>query len=503
MNEYDFIVVGAGTAGCVLAARLSENPSLHVLLLEAGQRKAPDFSAVPPAWPMLFGTEADWADATEVQHANGMSLPFPHGRTLGGSSSINAMFFLRGHRSSYDAWASGGAKGWGFDDLLPYFQRSENLPGRNPSLRGTGGPLTPGPADPLHPIMEAGLAAAVEVGHGAATDISAGAEEGFGRSDLNIVDGKRQSAADAYLRPAMDRPNLTVITGALAHRIVIRNGRATGVEYSIGGDAFTASCRHEVVLSSGTVGSAQLLLLSGVGPQAHLREMGIDLVRDLPGVGLNLHDHSLSQVAYRPTRPMPPMEHNHSGVIGLLRGEPGLDGPDLQFLFSDIPLYGPALPGPDGLYAIVFSAMLPRSRGTLRLRSSDPATRPLIDPRYYEDSHDVDVMVAGLRFAREMGQANAFKDWRGEEVLPGPDVSSEDEAREYIRRSLLTYFHPVGTCRIGGDDSAVVDTRLRVHGVEGLRVADASVIPSIPSANTNATVYAVAERAADFIRTNR
>ncbi|MGW3284293.1 GMC family oxidoreductase [Streptomyces sp. NPDC001002] len=502
MSEYDFIVVGAGTAGSVLAARLSEDPSASVLLLEAGSRDAHDLSAVPPAWPLLFGTEADWADVT-VPQINGAPMPFPHGRALGGSSAINAMFFLRGHRSSYDAWAAAGAKGWGFDDLLPYFQRSEDIPGRDPSVRGVGGPLTPRPADPLHPIIAAGLAAALEVGHPSATDISGGLEEGFGPSDLSIVDGKRQSAADAYLLPVMARPNLSVITGALVHKVVIRNGRAVGVEYSVAGEVLTATSRQEVVLSSGTVGSAHLLLLSGVGPRAHLNDIGIDVVRDLPGVGLNLHDHSLSQVAYRPTRPLPPMEHNHGGVIGLTRTEAGLDGPDLQFLFSDIPLYGPALQGPEGMYAVVFSAMLPRSRGSLRLLSSDPAVRPSIDPRYYEDSHDLDVMVEGVRMAREIGRAKAFDDWRAEEVLPAPDMTSAGEIRDYVRQSLLTYFHPVGTCRIGDDDTAVVDTNLRVHGVEGLRVADASVMPSVPSANTNATVYAIGERAADLIRTSQ
>ncbi|QYN20418.1 GMC family oxidoreductase N-terminal domain-containing protein [Amycolatopsis sp. DSM 110486] len=393
---------------------------MRVLLVEAGSRHAPDLSAVPPAWPMLFGTDADWADTTEPQGANGISLPFPHGRVLGGSSSINAMFFVRGHHTSYDDWARTGARGWGFQDLLPYFRRSENVPGRDPSLRGTDGPLTPGPAEPLHPIMEAGLAAAAEVGHPLATDVSGGAEEGFGRADLNIVNGRRQSAADAYLLPALDRPNLTILTDTLVHRVIVRNGRAMGVEYRAGNDVVIASSAGEVVLSSGTIGSAQLLLLSGIGPKSHLTEMGIEPVRELPGVGLNLHDHSLSQVTYRPTQPLPPMEHNHSGVIGLLRSRSGLEGPDLQFLFSDIPLYGPALPGPDGLYSVVFSAMLPRSRGTLRLRSGDPADRPRIDPRYYTDDHDVDVMVAGLRLAREMGRANAFKDWRGEEVFPGP-----------------------------------------------------------------------------------
>jgi choline dehydrogenase len=262
----------------------------------------------------------------------------------------------------------------------------------------------------------------------------------------------------------------------------------------------TVSCEREVILSAGTIGSAQLLLLSGIGPRAHLADVGIDVVAHVPGVGLNLHDHPLSQVAYRPSRQLPPSINNHSGAIGLVRSNPALDGPDLMLLFSDFPTYGPALPGPDGVYAIVFSSMLPRSRGTVRLRSSNPAARPLIDPNYYGDPGDVDVMAAGLRIVREIGQAEAFAPWRAEEVMPGSDVNDSAAVREYVRRSLLTFFHPVGTCRIGNDDTAVVDTQLRVHGIAGLRVADASVMPSIVSANTNATVYAIAERAADIIR---
>jgi choline dehydrogenase len=284
-SHYDFVVVGAGTAGCVIAARLSEDSSARVLLLEAGSAQPLDLMAVPPAWPALMGTSADWADQTVDQEATGSAVPWPRGRALGGSSSINAMNFVRGHRASYDAWVQRGAKGWGFDDLLPFFMRSERTEGRDPALRGQHGPLTPAPAAQGHPVAQAGLEAAAQAGHPIAADISSGAEQGFGWCDLNIVEGRRQSAADAYLSPVLGRPNLDVVTGALAHRVTVAEGRCTGVEYSVGTEMFTVACQAEVVLTAGTVGTAQLLMLSGIGPRAHLGESGIDVVTDLPGVG--------------------------------------------------------------------------------------------------------------------------------------------------------------------------------------------------------------------------
>ncbi|MER5916527.1 GMC family oxidoreductase N-terminal domain-containing protein [Streptomyces sp. NPDC001982] len=500
MNSYDYIVIGAGTAGCVIAARLSEDDRVRVLLIEAGSRQPLEAMAVPPAWPTLMGTSASWGDSTVVQAANGITLPLPRGRALGGSSSINAMLFIRGHRSSYDAWVTAGAERWGFEDLLPYLRRSERTDGHDPTLRGVEGPVTVHPATPRHPLMEAGLLAAEQAGYPAATDISGGLEEGFGRPDMAIHNGRRVSSADAYLTPALGRPNLDVVTDAVAHRVRVVNGRCSGVEYSVDTQLFTADAREEVVLTAGTVGSAQLLLQSGIGPKSHLNEVGVDVVLDLPGVGENLNDHPVSTVTYSPAQPVPPTVHNHGGTLGLVRSDPASDVPDIQIMFSLMPFYGPALPGPDQIYAIVFSAMLPRSRGTLRLASAKPGTAPRIDPNYYADSGDLDVMAAGLRIAREIGQADAFAPWRGEEVLPGPDVRHADRVRTYLNKSLMTYFHPVGACRIGQDDMAVVDSDLRVHGISGLRVADASVMPSVVSANTQATVYGIAERASDLIR---
>jgi len=500
-NSYDFIVVGAGAAGCVIASRLSEQPSTNVLLIEAGSATPPRASAVPQLWPSMIGSSADWGDSTTVQSATGSSVRLVRGRGIGGSSATNGMMFVRGHRSSYAKWENVGAKSWGYDDLLPYFKRSETAVGGDPALRGDSGPMKIAEIHPLHPVIAAGLDAAFQCGYRRATDISGGLEVGFGPTFQNIAGGKRISAADAYLIPALSRPNLEFVAEATVHRIRIENGRCTGVEYSTGdGTSISLAVSGEVVLAAGTIGSAQLLMLSGVGPQQHLRDVGVEVTLDLPGVGSNFHDHVMAPVAYSSARSMPPSSSGHGEAIGLIETEHAVDGPDAQLLFIDST--GIGLPGDDGRvvgYVIAASVMRPFSRGSVRLSGPDAGDRPIVDPNYFGDARDLSTLVGALRVARRIGGASAYEPWRSAEAAPGPAAGDDDALGNFAKAAYQSYFHPVGTCAMGDTDMSVVDSELRVHGISGLRIADGSVMPSIPSANTAATVYAIAERAAELI----
>jgi choline dehydrogenase len=407
------------------------------------------------------------------------------------------MVFARGHHSSYDSWGDHGAKGWTFDDLLPYFQRSETALNGAPG-RGTDGPLTVAPAAEPNDILLACLDSAVEAGHRRAVDISGGIEEGFAPVDLNVVAGRRQSAADAYLAPALGRPNLHVVTEAVAHRLLFAGNRCIGVEYGVDGEVHTAAAAREVVLAAGAVGSAHLLLRSGIGPGEVLRQAAVEVFHQLPGVGANLHDHPRANLVHSTRRQVPTPRNNHGEILGLLRSAPGLDGPDTQLIFIDIPLPNPVAPVQNG-FSIGVSPMRPVSRGTLRITSADPYAPPVLDPNYFAEEADVRAVRTGIATARRIVRSSPLAEWGVQEVSPGPDVVSARAVGDYARTYFGSYCHPVGTCAMGEDEVSVVDSELRVRGLDGLRVADAAVIPSIPSNNTNATVYAIAERAADLL----
>ncbi|CAN5453983.1 GMC family oxidoreductase N-terminal domain-containing protein [soil metagenome] len=497
-NSYDVVIVGAGTAGLVVAARLTEDTSVRVLLLEAGASTAPPASVNPPEWPTLLHTTANWGGLMTVQSATGTRPLIGRGRAVGGSSAINGMLFARGHRDSYANWAAAGAKSWTFDDLLPYFKRSEAAKHGDPTLRGVDGPIAVASSDPPNEVLSALLDGAVQRGFRRADDVSGGLEIGFGPVDLTIVAGRRHSAADGYLRGALGRNNLDLVPDALVHRVVVKDGRATGVEYSTGGDTVVVAA-GEVIVSAGAIGSPQVLMLSGVGPQAHLGDAGVDVVADLPGVGANLQDHPLTGVIYRAARPVSPGSRNHGEILGLIRSEAAAGGaPDIQLIFVDTA----AVTGVDipNSYLVGVSAMQPHSRGSVRLAGPAPDTLPLVNPNFFGDDRDMATMLEGFRIAREIGTAPALDSWRAEEVAPGPDADDEASLRKFIQASVSSYFHPVGTCAIGDTAQSVVDSDLRVHGISGLRVVDASVMPTLPSNNTLATVYAIAERAADLIR---
>jgi len=500
MNTYDYIVVGAGSAGCVVAARLSEDANTQVLLLEAGGQDTNELIHVPPAWPALWGSEVDWDYSTTAQAGNVNAVhKWPRGKVLGGSSSINAMVFLRGHRNDFDGWERSGAKGWGYQDVLPYFRRMEQVEGKESAYRGDSGPMRPQIASNPNPLSPVFLEAAQELGYAITDDFNGSQQEGAGWHELSIHDGKRQSTAVAYLHPATDRANLTIQTHAHTRRVLVEGQRCVGVEYAQNGSVTQARANAEVIVCAGAIDSPRLLLLSGIGDADQLRAVGVDVVHHLPGVGQNLHDHPLLCMVVEAKEPIPPGNNNHAEVSMLWHSQPGLAGPDMQFMFIHVPFHPPALQSPPNSYTFGIST-IPTSRGSLQLASADPNQSALINPNYLGDDADVKRLLVGMQRAREMNATRAFSAWSKGEVLAGADVQDEAGLRAFIARGVNTYYHPVGSCKMGVDELAVVDPQLKVHGLTGLRVADASIIPTIVCVNTNPASIMIGEKAADLIR---
>lgn len=533
-TTFDYIIVGAGSAGCVLANRLSADPASKVLLLEAGGKDRNPLFRLPMLMGKLFHSGLyNWNYHTEPEpHLNGRSLYWPRGKVLGGTSTINGMIYVRGNRQDYDGWGQSGLPGWSYDEVLPAFLRSEGHIQRQDDFHNQDGELTVCRARGWNALLDVFCSAGEEAGYSLNDDFNGASQEGFGRYDFTIKNGKRWSTSFAFLRPAMGRPNLTVMTHATTQRVLTESGRATGVEVSHGGQIKSLAARHEVILSAGTVNSPQILMLSGIGPEDELKEHGIPSVAALPGVGQNLQDHVDCVMSWECRQPVSLYSDlradklTWSIVQGLLFGEgivttfpyeagafiksrPGLDAPDIQLTFM------PALEKTANLhfpnpfkktcveanhgFTLRIGPVNPESRGQIKLRSADPADAPRIHGNYLENDFDMQTMIRGIRLTRDIIGQGAFAAFRGEELAPGMDHASDADLSKWLRASAMTTFHPVGTCKMGTDDQAVVDARLRVHGVKGLRVADASIMPRITSGNTNAPAIMIGEKCADFI----
>jgi choline dehydrogenase len=502
-KNFDFIVIGAGSAGSAVAARLSEHAEAQVLVLEAGGKEVPDAARNPSIWYTLLGSSIDWGYASVPQAGlAGRSTYEPRGKVIGGSSQLYIMMHIRGHRADFDAWAYGGAPGWSYEQVLPYFQRLEGQEDRSSPLAGHDGPLSvinAGNHD-HHPLSRAFIDGCKALGYPETADFNGPQMEGVGWHHVNVKDGQRHSMADAYLLPALQRKNLTLEADAQVTRLLIEAGRCVGVEYVKGGKLHVVKARHEVVLSAGAIESPHLLLNSGIGPAAQLASHGVPVVVDLPGVGENFHNHVLMGMIAETREPVAPGRLNTSEAALFTRSHPGYVAPDLQINFVHLPFDVIVGANNPNSVSLIAGLQRPHSRGWLRLASGDPLARPLINPNYLAEEHDVLRMMQMVDIGREIYASAPMQSvLTGRELLPGPDVRTRAEIRDFVVRRSDSYHHQAGSCKMGTDAMAVVDPTLRVRGVEGLSVADASVMPAVVTGNPHTAIVMIGERAADFV----
>jgi choline dehydrogenase-like flavoprotein len=520
---YDYVIVGAGSAGCVLANRLSEDPSARVLLIEAGGKDRSPNIKIPAAFPNQFHTSLDWDFVTEPEpHVDNRPLYIPRGKSLGGSSSMNAMLYVRGRPLDYDGWAAQGAPGWGYADALPYFKRSEDNVRGASEFHGVGGPLRVTEQRSPRPMDRGLLEACAAVGIPWIADYNGPEQDGASMFQVTQRNGRRWSTADAFLRPVLGRPNLDLRTKAMVLGVEFDGGRAVGVRLRHGrSGSEVVRADGEVILCAGAIGSPQLLLVSGIGPADELEQVGVEVRHDLRGVGRNLQDHPFVTVLWEVTdrrtlygadkpRPMAewvlrrtgPLSSTVAEVVAFVRTRGGLPAADIQFHMGAAYFEDHGAEEYDGNCMVIAPVLVsPKARGQVWLRSADPADKPRIITNTLGPDEDVAALVAGMRLAREIANQRPLKGTIVNELKPGPEVLADDDLADDLRRRLMLIYHPVGTCRMSdSNEDAVVDSQLRVRGVEGLRVADASIMPIIPGGNTNAPTIMIAEKAADLIR---